>query len=358
MFMQVNRRLLLGTAAMGSLVAVSGQTATAAVQTDGTPDAIATDPNATPVGGSLTVYSGRNEGLVGPLIASIEQALQIDIEVRYGNTAELAATILEEGENSPADVFFSQDGGSLGAVAKSGALAELLQATLDKVAPQYRSDEGLWVGLSGRARVLAYNTENVDPATLPTSVEALTDPAWKGQIGWAPTNASFQTFVTAFRLLKGEDAARSWLEGMIANEAVVFEGNGDVVRAVASGELRAGLVNHYYRYEISAEEGVEIPVANHFFTGGDVGSLINVAGVGILRTAANTVQAQAFVDYLLTPAAQAYFAEKTFEYPLVDGVEPFADLVPLSEVGSPEVNLNDLDDLEGTLLLLTEVGLI
>ena len=277
--MAVTRRVIVGTGVAGTAgLLVGAGSAWATVENPGTPEVIATDPDATPVGGSLTVYSGRNEGLVGPLIESIEQVLGIDIEVRYGNTAELAATILEEGNNSPADVFLSQDGGSLGAVAKAGAFTALPQATLDKVAPEFRSDDGLWIGVSGRARVLAYNTENVDPATLPASVEALTDPAWKGQIGWAPTNASFQTFVTAFRLLKGEDAARAWLEGMIANDTVVFEGNGEAVRAVSAGEIQAALVNHYYRYEISAEEGEEIPVANHFFAGGDVGSLVNVAG--------------------------------------------------------------------------------
>ena len=197
-----------------------------------------------------------------------------------------------------------------------------------------------------------------DPATLPESVEALTDPAWNGRIGWAPTNASFQTFVTAFRLLKGDDAAKAWLEAMAANGTVAFDGNADVVLAVAGGEIDAGLVNHYYRYEISAEQGEEIPVQNHFFSGGDVGSLVNIAGVGILATAANTVQADAFLKFLLSAPAQTYFAEETFEYPLVAGVDPAVELVPLDEIESPDLDLNDLDDLEGTVALLTEVGLI
>jgi iron(III) transport system substrate-binding protein len=315
-------------------------------------------PWASPVGGSLVVYSGRNENLVGPLIEQVEATIGSEIEVRYAGTSELAATILEEGDNSPADVFFSQDAGALGALAKAGSLARLPDQILAQVDERFKSAEGLWIGVSGRARVLAYNVETVDSATLPASVDDLTGAAWSGKIGWAPTNASFQTFVTAFRLLKGEDAARAWLEAMQANGAVAFEGNADVVRAVAAGELSAGLVNHYYKYEIEKEEGEELPVENHFFAAGDVGALVNVAGVGILAGAENPEQAEAFVTYLLSEPAQHYFAEETAEYPLAAGQEPEYDLKPLEEIQGPEVDLNDLDDLEGALELLTEVGLI
>lgn len=359
--MPVSRRSLLGSTVFGAGLLASGSLRVARATTEnpmeGTPE-IAIDPNATPVGGSLTIYSGRNEGLVGPLIESIEAALDIDIEVRYAGTSELAATLLEEGDRSPADVFFSQDAGALGALSKAGLLAVLPDDTRAQVDPRFQSFDGHWIGTSARARVLAYNPENVDPATLPASVEALTDAAWNGLVGWAPTNASFQTFITAFRLIKGEDAARAWLEAMRDNGAVAFEGNADVVRAVASGEIAVGLVNHYYKYEISHEEGHDIPVENHFFSSGDVGSLVNVAGVGILASAKNTVQANAFVNYLLGAAAQTYFAEQTFEYPLAAGVEPAVELVPLEEIQAPEIDLNDLDDLEGTLELLTDVGLI
>lgn len=354
--MGISRRTLFGTAAGAGAVAVQGRFVSFAQ--DATPAPIAIEPAATQIGGSLTVYSGRSEGLVAPLIDAVETALGVDIETRYASTSELAATLLEEGDASPADLFFSQDAGALGALAKAGMLAPLLPETLAFVDPRFSSAEGLWVGVSGRARVLAYNSDNVDPATLPASVDALTDAVWSGKIGWAPTNASFQTFVTAYRLTKGEEAAKTWLQAMIDNGTVVFEGNSDIVRAVAANELAAGLVNHYYRYEISAEEGTEIPVQNHFFAGGDVGSLINVAGVGILATAANAPQAQAFVNALLSAGAQTYFAQQTFEYPLAANVEPSVELVPIDEIEAPEINLNDLDDLEGTVALLTEVGLI
>jgi iron(III) transport system substrate-binding protein len=348
------RSLLAGSAALSSAALITGRATATGVEPGGTPA-----PWSSPVGGEVVVYSGRNENLVGPLLEDMKEDIGVDISVRYGNTAELAATILEEGDKSPADVYFAQDAGALGALAKAGVLAPLPEDLLEKVNTRFRSTDGLWIGASARARVLAYNTENVDAATLPASVEALTDPAWSGKLGWAPPNASFQTFITAFRLLKGDDAARAWLEGMIANNTVGFEGNADIVRAVASGELLGGLVNHYYKYEITREEGHEIPVDNHFFSAGDVGALVNVAGVAILKSAEHTEQAEAFVRFLLDEEAQEYFAEQTAEYPVADGVEPFYDdLPPLDQIQGPDIDLNDLDDLEGTLELLTDLGLI
>jgi iron(III) transport system substrate-binding protein len=305
----------------------------------------------------VVIYSGRNEGLVGALIEQFQRDTGIKAEVRYGDTAELAATILEEGDNSPADVFFSQDAGALGALAGESRLAVLPEELLARVPEKFRSVDGVWVGASARARVAVYNTQMLTEADLPASVLDLTDESWKGKVGWAPTNASFQAFITAFRVLQGDNAAREWLQGMLANEAVTFEGNGAIVQAVGAGELPLGLVNHYYLYEVQAEEG-ELPIANHFFAAGDPGSLVNVAGAGILTTAAHAEQAQIFVDYLLQTTAQEYFAEHTFEYPLIEGVEIAEGLIPLDQVGHPEIDLSALADLQGTLELLAEVGVV
>jgi iron(III) transport system substrate-binding protein len=348
------RSLLAGGAAFSSVALLSGRAGATGISLDGSPT-----PWASPVGGEMVVYSGRNEALVGPLLEEMKTDIGVDISVRFGNTAELAATILEEGKNSPADVYFAQDAGALGALAKAGVLAPLPEDLLEKVDQRFRSKDGLWIGTSARARVLAYNTGNVDPTTLPASVEELTDPKWSGKLGWAPPNASFQAFVTAFRILKGEDAARAWLEAMMANKMTAFDNNADAVRAVARGELDGALVNHYYKYEISREEGHDIPVDNHYFDPGDVGSLVNVAGVAILKTADHTEQADAFVRFLLDLEAQEYFAEQTAEYPVADGVKPFYDdLPPLDQIHGPDIDLNDLDDLEGTLELLTDLGLL
>ncbi|ADI14653.1 iron ABC transporter substrate-binding protein [Truepera radiovictrix] len=304
----------------------------------------------------LTVYSGRSEDFIAPLVERFEAETGLQVDVRYGNTAELAATLLEEGANSPADVFFPQDGGALGAVAREGLFAELPGELLERVDARFRSPEGLWVGVTGRARVLAYNTDSVSEDELPASVFELTEPQWQGRVGWAPTNASFQAFVTAMRLLEGEARTREWLEGMLANGVRAYEGNTPILEALGRGEIDAGITNHYYLYRFLEEQGESFPVRNHLFEGGDVGSLINVAGVGVLASSDQRENAEAFVAYLLEDDAQTYFTETVFEYPLVPGIPTNELLVPLEEIETPEIDLSNLDDLEATLELLEEVG--
>lgn len=308
--------------------------------------------------GTITVYSGRSENLVAPVLKMFTTATGIEVEARYGNTAEMAAAILEEGDNSPADIYYAQDAGALGALEAAGRFAPLPAETLDIVDPRFRSASGAWTGVTGRARVLVYNTGELTEADLPATVQELTAEEWNGKVAWAPTNGSFQAFITAMRVLDGDDAARAWLQGMIDNGAVTFEGNADIVRAIAAGEIATGLVNSYYIYEVGAEEGKELPVANHFFEAGNVGSLVNVSGLGILKTAANPDGALALANYLLGEEAQTYFADSTFEYPLLAGVPTAPGLPPLAELQSPEIDLGSLADLEGTLAMLADVGLV
>lgn len=308
-------------------------------------------------GGSLVIYSGRSEELVGPLVERFEEETGISVEIRYGDTAEMAAQILEEGSNSPADVYYGQDAGALGALANEGRLVELSDDVLSLVPDGLKDDEGRWVGTSARARVAVYNTEKLSEDDLPDSILDFTDPEWSGRLGWAPTNGSFQAFVTALRVLEGEDGARAWLEGIQANRPKVFEGNSAIVEAVAAGEIDAGFVNHYYLYRYLAEDP-DYPAANKIFGGGDPGGLVNVAGAGIVDTATNTAEAQAFIDFLLTEASQTYFAEETFEIPVVAGVSPVEGVPTIDELTLPEIDLNQLDDLAGTLALLTDLGIV
>jgi iron(III) transport system substrate-binding protein len=304
--------------------------------------------------GTVTVYSGRDEELVGPLFDRYEDETGAELEVRYGDTAELAATILEEGDNTPADVFFSQDGGALGALEQEGMLSELDEELLDRVDEQFRSPAGAWVGVSGRARVIAYDSRELSERDLPASVLDLTDPEWEGRVGWAPTNASFQTFVTALRLTEGDGVAREWLEGMVANGAESFDSNTSIRDAIAAGEVDVGLINHYYVAQAKAEEGARYPVEVYFPPDGDLGSLVNVAGAGILVASDEQGEARELVDFLLSAEAQEYFAEETKEYPLIEGVEADPAVVPLAQIEHPNIDLTRLDDLQGTLTLIEE----
>jgi iron(III) transport system substrate-binding protein len=306
---------------------------------------------------ALVVYSGRSEELVGPIFERFEEESGIEVEARYGDTAEMANLILTEGENSPADVFFAQDAGALGAVANEGLLTSLPDEVLDAVDPRFRSPDGEWVGISGRSRVVVYNTDNVSEDELPDTIFGYTDPEWSGRIGWAPTNGSFQSFVTALRIVEGEDRAREWLEGIQANDPSVYEGNNPALDAVIAGEVDVAFVNHYYLMQRLADDP-DAPAANDFLTDGDPGALVNVAGVGVLGTSGDAQAAMNLVDFLLSEEAQTYFADETKEYPLVEGVDADPALPALSEIGTPDIDLSDLSDLDGTLELLQDVGIL
>ncbi len=307
----------------------------------------------------VVVYSGRSEELVAPLFAQFTEQTGIPVEARFGDSAELAAQLLEEGDATPAQVFFSQDAGALGAVAAEGLLAPLPEGVAADIPPAYVATDGTWTGVSGRARVIVYDAEQVPADQVPQSVFDLTDPAWKGQVAIAPTNASFQSFVTAMRQTEGDEATKAWLEALVANDVQTYEKNGLIVDAVDAGQAKLGLVNHYYWYEKAAEVGADAMRAQNAFTAdGDPGSLVNVAGVGMTEPAAENPNAAEFVAWLLTPETQQWFAENTFEYPLIAGVSIADGLPALDTLAGPDVALADLADLPGTLEMLTEVGLL
>ncbi len=306
--------------------------------------------------GKLVVYSGRSESLVDNIIQQFAEATGIDVEVRYANTGQLAATLLEEGDNSPADVFFAQDPGGLGAV--ESMLAPLPTDLLQQVPGWAQSPQGKWVGISGRARAVVYNTDNLTEADLPDDMFGFADPAWKGRIGWAPTNASFQTMVTAMLSEWGEEKTRQWLEGISANDAKVYPKNTPQVAAAAAGEIDVGFVNHYYLFRFLAEEGESFPARNYHPRAGGPGSIVMVAGAGILSTAENPDNAARFLHFMLSPVAQQYFAGQTFEYPLVEGVNTQRVLVPLTDIIKPDLSAGDLVDLQGTQELLQETGVL
>lgn len=308
--------------------------------------------------GKLVIYSGRSESLVGPIIQQFADATGIDVEVRYGSTAEMAAAILEEGANSPADVYYAQDPGGLGAIEDAGLLATLPDDILSRVAPGYASANGAWVGITARARVVVYNTDVLSPADLPDDLSGFTDPQWRGRIGIAPTNASFVTMVTGMRQLWGEDETRAWLEAIAANEPVYYSGNAPVVAAVGAGEVHVGFVNHYYLYQFLAEQGESFPARNHYLNSGGPGSLVMVSGAGILANGQNQENAQRFLQFLLSQVAQQYFAGRTYEYPLVEGVATSSLLVPLAELNHPHISLGGLSDVQGSSAMIQEAGMV
>ena len=304
--------------------------------------------------GPLVIYSGRGEELVAPLIEQFETETGIELDVRYAGSNELAATLLAEGDQTEADVFFAQDPASLGAV--TDIMSELPEDTLALVDPKFQDRDGRWVGTSGRVRVLISNSEAEIP--LPETIDDVTDPVWADQLGVAPTNGSFLAFVAAMILERGEDGTRQWLESLAANNPVDFEGNAPIVEATDSGELAGGLVNHYYLLRLQAE-GLGENAENYFIPAGDVGSLVMPAGVGILSGTERPEAAQEFVDFLLSEETQAFFATDTFEFPVVDGVPAPEGVPDLSEINSPDIDLSGLADvLDLATQLVAEAGLV
>jgi iron(III) transport system substrate-binding protein len=353
--MRTTSRVLAAIVALGLVTAACGSDsdddATANTDTGG---ASSEPTDASAAAGTVTVYSGRGEDLVGPLLELFEEETGIDTEVRYGDSAEMLLLIQEEGDNSPADVYYSQGAGFLGELSSTGSLMTLPDELLEQVPPALRSPNDDWVGLSGRARTVVYNTEELTEDDVPDSILEFTDPEWAGRVGYAPTNASFQDFVTALRALEGEDAARAWLEELVAS-GVPYENNIAIVEAVAAGEVSVGLVNHYYLYRFLAEDP-DYPAANKFFEAPDPGSLVNIAGAGVLATTDEEAGALALIEFLLSPTAQAYFSTETFEIPVTEGAEVDPSLPTLDALNLPDFDLNQLLDLQGTVDLLIEVG--
>ena len=304
--------------------------------------------------GELVIYSGRSESLVDPIIQQFKGVTGIDVRVKYAGTAALAATLLEEGDNSPADVFYAQDPGGLAAV--SHLMTELPADVIDLTPQWARSPEGRWVGITGRARVIVYGSDNLTEADLPNDLWGFTQPQWKGRVGWAPTNGSFQAMVTALRVGWGEDRTEQWLRAMLDNGVQIYPKNTPQVAAAAAGEIDVGLVNHYYLYRFIAEEGEDFAARNAHLRSGGPGSIVLVSGASILKTAENSDNAEAFIRFLLSPVGQQYFAGQTFEYPMVEGVRPSVLLTPLADISQPDITLADLADLAGTQALLQKVG--
>jgi iron(III) transport system substrate-binding protein len=308
---------------------------------------------------SLTIYSGRSEELVQPILDRFEAETGIDVEVKYDDSSNLALLINEEataGRNE-ADVYLSQSPGSMGFLEQNDRLAALPESTLDLVSDDVRDDDGQWIGITGRQRVLVYNTDLVDEAELPASVMDLIDERWKGQIGIAGSNGSFQDFVTAMRIVEGDDVTTDWLNGLSALDPVPYPKNAAIVAAVGRGEIEVGLVNHYYNF-LALEENPDQPSANHVFAADDPGAVLLVTAAAVVEGTDRSELATQLIDFLLSEESQRSFAEDEKEYPLAAGVAPPEGLPELDFATVPSVDFDELEGgLERTRELIADAGL-
>lgn len=306
---------------------------------------------------ALVIYSGRDEALVDPILQDFAEETGVDIDIRYGESGILALTLNEEGDRTKVDVFLSQSPGPTTVVAEELGLAELDDATLDLVDERWRGAGGTWVGVTARQRVLVYNTEMVAEDELPESVFDLVEPEYEGKVALAPTNASFQDFVTAMRQAEGDDVTQEWLDGMVANDSPTYADNSSIVAAVGRGEIPMGLVNHYYNYR-ALDEDPDLPTRNYVFPADDLGSLLIDSTVAIVESTDHREDAERFVEFLLSREAQEFFSAETFEYPLAAGAAPAAELPPLDELQGPDVDLTEFGDLRATAQMIDDSGLL
>lgn len=316
----------------------------------------------------LVIYAGRKDVLVDPLVERFESESGIEVEVRYGTDAALIAALQEEGEASPADLFWANTAGALGAATEAGLLTTLPDSIL-AMPSAFVPSGGRWVPVTTRFRTLAINPRTVDSVALPSSVMDLPQmESLRGRIGWTPAYSSFQDFITAMRQVEGEEATRAWIRGMKALEPTAYESNTPMLEALLAGEIDAGLTNHYYVYrQLYGDAGNRpVPGASEStlalapFAEGDPGNLALVTGAGRLTTSLRDADAMRFLSFLLSPGAQRFAAESVREYPVRDGVvlpEYFLPFERTQALG-PDLNFEQLRNLEGTLALLRDEGLL
>jgi len=306
--------------------------------------------------GPVVGYRGRSESLAKPILEHASAELGLEIEVQYGSTPDLVSRFLTEGAESPADVVFAQDPGFLGVLSEREALAPLSEQTLGLVDARFRDPAGRWLGTSGRLRVLVVDTSSVPEAKRPTSLKDLADPKWKGKLGWAPSNSSFQAHLSGLRHAWGEDETRTWLQGVMANAPTRYPKNSPQVEAADTGAIAIGWVNHYYLHR-RPKEGRR--AANWSFPeAGREGNVLMVSGAGVRSGSPRAADAEKVVAWLASEQAQQKFATENYEYPTRPGVAAHPDLQPLSEVPLAEIQQSHLSDLAPTRTLLEELGLL
>jgi iron(III) transport system substrate-binding protein len=309
--------------------------------------------------GTITLYNGQHEQTTAKLVAAFEKESGIKVAVRSADEATLGNQLVQEGSNSPADVFYSENTPVLEALASKRLLAPVEGSTLAAVPRTYDSARGEWVGVSARESVLVYDTAKLRAAQVPTSILALAAPEWKGKVAFAPSETDYQPLVSAIIKLDGTAAAERWLRGLAANGRILPD-NETVVTQVNNGQSQLGPINQYYWYRLRAELGAAgTHSALRYFAGGDAGNLLNVSGASVLRSSSHRADAQAFLAFLVSRAGQEIIAHSdSFEYPLRPGVAAAPALPPLSSLHPVALTPAELGDGHAALAMEQKLGLL
>jgi iron(III) transport system substrate-binding protein len=306
----------------------------------------------------LTLYNAQHEDLMKLMTEEFTKATGIKVNMRSGEDPELGAQIVQEGAKSPADVFVTENSPAMTNVASKGLFAKVDDATLAQVPPQFAPADKDWVGFAGRSTVFVYNPAEQPAADLPASLMDLSQPKWKGKVGFSPSGADFQAIVSAVLALKGEAATADWLKGLKEN-GKVYQGNTAVLKAVNSGEVASGVIYHYYWFKDQGESGANSKnVKQMYFGNQDPGAFLSISGAGVLKSSKHPAEAQQFVKWLNGPDGQKVLADsKAMEYPIGIGAVANKALKPLSELEPPTVAVAELNG-QKVVEMMTEAGFL
>ncbi len=310
-------------------------------------------------GSAITLYNGQHEQTTAALVKAFEQQTGITVNVRSGDEAELGNQILQEGSSSPADVFYTENTPVLEALRERGMLAPVAASTLAAVPRRYDSAHRDWVGVSARVSVLVYNTSEISPSQLPSSILELAGPKWKGKLGFAPSETDFQPLITAIAKFDGKATAERWLKGLQANSKT-YPDNETVVAQVNNGESAVGIINHYYWFRLRAEIGAgAMHSALHYYAAESPGDLVNVSGAAVLKSSSHQSAAQRFLAFLVSKTGQETIAHShSYEYPLRSGVAPYPGLRPFDQLRPAPLAPAELGDGSQALALEQKLGLL
>lgn len=308
----------------------------------------------------LTLYSAQHPQVDAMLAEEFTKETGIKVQIREGEGPDVASQIIQEGADSPADVFFTENSPELNLLDEKGLLARVDPATLSQIPAQYSAQDGNWLGLLARENVLAYNPAKLKESELPASLLDFTKPEWRGKVGVAPSDGDFLPLVSAMIKLHGSDATLAWLKALKDN-AKIYQDDEGIAAAVAHGDVASGLINNYYWYRLRTELGAgKIDSKIYHFRNGDVGGLVNISGAAVLKSSKNQEEAQKFLAFLAGPKAQELLgkSEIDFEYPLRPGIAPNPQLTPFKELQPPAIAPSSLGDDQEAGQLLQQAGLI
>jgi iron(III) transport system substrate-binding protein len=309
----------------------------------------------------ITVYSGQHPETVSALVAAFTKKTGIPVAVRSDDEGVLVSQIMQEGSHSPADVFITENTPPLVELQQQGLLAKVNASTLAKTSAKYSSAQKKWEAVSARVSTMVYNTNDLKPSQLPTSILGLADPQWKGKLALAPGETDFQPIVTAVAARYGKARALKWLEGIRSNASKhIYPDNETLVAEVNSGQAELGVINHYYWYRLRDELGAsKIHSAEHFFAPGDPGYVIDISGAGVLASSSHQAEAQEFLAFLVSKQGQDLIAhDESYEYPLGSGVKTAKPLVPFSTLKPDPITIAQLGNGSGAIALLRQASLL